>query len=219
MSDVLRAVLGETFAGVLGSDRLPSYLKYVAGQRQLCWAHLTRNLLSALDLAPTPSAKRFCREALVLQRRLFRLWHRFRGDPTARGAPLTRQELIAKALPIEKAFFRLGERYLDAAHADVRNLAYALFVHNPHFFTFVHEAGVEPTNNVAERALRTAVQWRKIMFGTRSEDGERAVERLLTVTRTCHVQELNALVYLTAAIAAPRRRQAVASLLRRRETP
>ncbi|HYN08690.1 MAG TPA: IS66 family transposase [Vicinamibacterales bacterium] len=177
-SEVLRAVLGETFTGVLGSDRLPSYLKCVAEQRQLCWAHLTRNLLSALDLATTPSAKRFCREALVLTRRLFRLWHRYRGDPTIRGAPLTRPELIAKALPIEKAFFRLGERYLDAASADVRNLAYALFVHNQHFFTFVHKPGVAPTNNVSERALRTAVQWRKISFGTRSEEGERAVERL-----------------------------------------
>ncbi|MFI5367367.1 MAG: IS66 family transposase, partial [Candidatus Binatia bacterium] len=203
-SDVLKAVLGETFAGVLGSDRLPSYLKYVVGQRQLCWAHLTRNLLSALDVATTPSAKRFCREALVLQRRLFRLWHRFRGDPAARGAPLTRQQLIAKALPIEKAFFRLGEKYLDAASADVRNLANALFVHNQHFFTFVYEQGVEPTNNASERALRTAVQWRKIMFGTRSDEGERAVERLLTVARTCQMQELNALVYLTAAIAAHR---------------
>ena len=218
-SDVLQTVLGETFAGVLGSDRLPSYLKYVAGQRQFCWAHLTRNLLSALDVATTPSAKRFCREALVLQRRLFRVWHRFRGDPTVRGAPLTRQELITNALPIEKAFFRLGERYLDAANADVRNLAYALFVHHQHFFTFVHEDHVEPTNNVAERALRTAVQWRKIMFGTRSEDGERAVERLLTVARTCQLKELNALVYLTAAIAAHRRRQVVASLLRRPQAP
>ena len=218
-SAVLQAVLGETFVGVLGSDRLPSYLKYVAAQRQLCWAHLTRNLLSALDLATTPSAQRFCREALVLTRRLFRLWHRYRGDPTARGGLLTRSDLIAKALPIEKAFFRLGERYLDATSADVRNLAYALFVHNQHFFTFVHEEGVAPTNNVSERALRTAVQWRKISFGTRSEDGERAVERLLTVAGTCRQQHLNVLVYPTAAIAAHRRHQIAASLIRRAQTP
>ncbi len=217
-SDVLRTVLGETFAGILGSDRLPSYLKYVAAQRQLCWSHLIRNLRSALDLATTPSAKRFCREALVLSRRLFRLWHRYRGDPTARGAPLTRAELVAKALPIERAFFRLGERYLDAASADVRNLAYALFMYNPHLFTFVHEEGVEPTNNLS-RALRIAVQWRKISFGTRSEDGERAVERLLTVTRTCQQQHLNVLVYLTAAIVAHRRHQIAASLVRRSQTP
>ena len=218
-SDVLQTVLGETFAGILGSDRLPAYLKYVVGQRQFCWAHVTRNVLSALDLATTPAAKRFCREALALDRRLFRLWHRFRGDPRARGSPLTRAELITKVLPIEKRLFALGERYLDAANADVRNLAHAFFVHNQHFFTFVHEEGVEPTNNSAERALRTAVQWRKIMFGTRSAEGERAVQRLLTIVRTCQLQELNALMYLTAAIAAYRRRQPVPSLLRRRQTP
>ena len=218
-ADVLKAVLGETFAGILGSDRLPSYLTYVVAQRQFCWAHVTRNLLSALDLATSPTAKRFCREALALDRRLFRLWHRFRGDPEARGSPLTRAELIAKVLPIEKRLFVLGERHLDAANRDVRNLARAFFVHLPHFFTFVHEEGVAPTNNAAERALRTAVQWRKIMFGTRSAEGERAVERLLTIVRTCQLQELNALMYLTAAIAAHRRRQPVASLLRQRPTP
>ncbi len=218
-SDVLKTVLGPTFAGILGSDRLPSYLKYVVGQRQFCWAHLTRNLLSALDLATTPAAKRFCRQALALDRRLFRLWHRFRGDPAARGSPLTRAQLIDQVLPIEKRLFALGERYLDAANADVRNLALAFFVHNQHLFTFVREEGVEPTNNAAERALRTAVQWRKIMFGTRSDQGERAVERLLTIARTCQLQELNALAYLTAAIAAHRRRQAPPSLLRRSPTP
>ena len=218
-SDVLKTVLGPTFAGILGSDRLPTYLKYVVGQRQFCWAHVTRNVLSALDLARTPAAKRFCRQALALDRRLFRLWHRFRGDPAARGSPLTRAQLIDKVLPIEKRLFALGERYLDAANADVRNLALAFFVHNQHFFTFVHEEEVEPTNNAAERALRTAVQWRKIMFGTRSEQGERAVERLLTIVRTCQLQQLNALVFLTAAVVAHRRRQVVASLLQRPQIP
>jgi hypothetical protein len=48
---------------------------------------------------------------------------------------------------------------------------------------------------------------------------ERAVERLLTVTRTCQLQQLNTLVYLTAAIRCHRRRQAVASLLPKRQTP
>jgi transposase len=212
-ADVLRRVLGATFAGILGSDRLPTYLTYAVDRRQFCWAHFTRNLLSAQELAQTVSANGFCREALRLQRRLFRLWHRFRGDPHVRGAPITRAELIAKAFPIEKQFFALGERYVNAADPAVGNLARALFLHHPHFFTFVHEEGVEPTNNAAERALRTAVQWRKIMFGTRSDTGEEAVARLLTVTRTCQLQQLNALLYLTAAIRCHRRRQAVASLL------
>ena len=218
-SDVLRRLLGASFAGVLGSDRLPSYLTYPAGRRQFCWSHVRRNLLSAQELATTAAAKRFCREALTLQRQLFRLWHRFRGDPHVRGAPLTRAQLIAKVLPIEKQFFALATRYVNAADAEVSNLARALFMHHPHFFTFVHEDGVEPTNNVAERALRTAVQWRKIMFGNRSAEGELAVARLLTVTRTCQFQQINVLAYLTAAICSHRRRQPVASLLSNRITP
>ena len=215
-SDVLRRLLGATFAGILGSDRLPTYLKYASHQRQLCWAHLTRNLLSAQELATSAAAKRFCREALRLQRRLFRLWHRYRGDPRVRGGPITRKQLIAKVFPVEKAFFALGQRYVNATDAEVSNLAWALSVHHSHFFTFVHEDDVEPTNNLAERALRPAVQWRKIMFGTRSATGELAVARLLTVTRTCQLQQLNALRYLTAAIRAHRRRQAVASLVPKR---
>lgn len=218
-SDVLRTLLGATFGGVLGSDRLATYLSYAVDRRQLCWSHFRRNLLSAQALATTPSATRFCREALTLQQHLFRLWHRFRGDPHVRGAPLTRAQLIAKVRPIEKRLFALAERHVNAVDAEVSNLARALFIHQRHFFTFVYEEDVEPTNNVAERALRTAVQWRKIMFGTRSADGELAVARLLTVTRTCHLQQINVLAYLTAAIHCHRCGQAVASLLPKRRTP
>ena len=218
-SDVLRRLLGATFACILGSDRLLTYTTYAASQRQYCWSHVTRNLLSAQELARTAAGKRFCREALVLQRRLFRLWHRFRGNPRARSGPITREQLIAKARPLEKAFFALAERSVNVADIDASNLARALFEHHPHFFTFVHEEKVEPTNNVAERALRHAVQWRKVSFGNRSEEGERAVARLLTVTRTCQLQQLNVLVYLTAAIRAHRRRQAAASLLLKPPTP
>jgi transposase len=217
-ADVLRGLLGASFAGILGSDRLPTYLTYAADRRQFCWAHFTRNLLSVQELATTVSAKRFCRDALALQRQLFRLWHRYRGDPASRGAPLTRAQLIAKVRPIERRLFALAERHVNAADADVSNLARALFLHHPHFFTFVHEEGVDPTNNAAERALRTAVQWRKIMFGNRSAEGELAVARLLTVTRTCQLQQLNVLAYLAAAVHCHRRRQVVASLLPKRPT-
>jgi hypothetical protein len=46
----------------------------------------------------------------------------------------------------------LAERHVNAADADVSNLARASFMHHAHFFTFVDEEGVAPTNNVAARA-------------------------------------------------------------------
>src|SRR5881227_3851952 len=72
---------------------------------------------------------------------------------------------------------------------EVRNLATALYVHCERLFTFLEVKGVEPTNNGAKRALRTAVQWRKICFGNRSRSGEIATARLLTVTQTCKWQQ------------------------------
>ena len=107
----------------------------------------------------------------------------------------------------------MADRHLDSQHREVRNLATALFEHNARLFTFLEEEGVEPTNNSAERALRTGVQWRKICFGNRSTAGELATARLLTVAETCDLRKLNTLAYLAAAIACHRRRQPVTSLL------
>ena len=215
-AEVLVDLLGDVFAGILCCDRWRPYQTYHHGTLQFCWAHFKRNLLGAQDLAKTSEAQQFCREALALQARLFRLWYRFRGDPTARGGPLTRQQLIGRVLPLQRRFFALAERHMDSRNNDVSHLATALFAHHEKFFAFIDHEGVEPTNNRAERALRTAVQWRKIMFGNRSDVGESAVARLLTVTKTCQMQHLNALAYLTAAIRCHRRRQAVASLLPKR---
>jgi hypothetical protein len=52
--------------------------------------------------------------------------------------------------------------------------------------TVLHHEGVAPTNNAGERALRHAVIWRKLSFGTQSAAGSRFVETMLTVSETCH---------------------------------
>ena len=199
-AEVLIQLLGAVFAGILCSDRCPTYQKYHRGSMQFCWAHFKRNILGVLELAKTTEAERFCRDALALHARLFRLWHRFRAGPEVRYGPLSRAQLIEKSLPLQKKFFALAQGYLDSPDKDVRNLAAALFWHCDKFFTFLEKEGVEPTNNAAERALRAAVQWRKTSFGSRSAQGEIAVARLLTVTRTCRMQNRNPLHYLAQAV-------------------
>lgn len=218
-TEVLGRLLGEKFAGILGNDRLASYVKYLKQNAQVvmqfCWAHFKRNLLGAQEVARSRGGKRFCREALACERRLFRLWHRFRGRVSVRGSPpLTREQLVKKSIPIQKELFALGQRYLDCKDPEIGNLARALFQHNEKFFTFLEHEGVEPTNNVSERALRPAVQWRKITFGNRSREGELAVARLLTVRGTCQMRKHNPLGYLTEAIQCYRARKPVPSLLK-----
>jgi transposase len=212
-AEVLVELLGEVFAGILCSDRCASYLKYHKGEGQFCWAHFKRNILGVQEIGKTTDAERFCRDALALHARLFRLWHRFRDGPGVRYGPITREQLIAKSIPLEKKFFALADRYLDSHDKDVANLALALLQHFERFFAFLRHEGVEPTNNVAERALRCAVQWRKISFGSRSAQGEVAVARLLTTTRTCRMQNRAPLDYLVTALRSHRRALPVPSLL------
>lgn len=206
-SEVLIRILGATFAGILCTDRFSAYIKYHKGVAQFCWAHLKRDLLGAQQFARTTIADRFCRDALALHARMFRLWHRFRnGD-------IDRSQLILKSIPLEKQFFALGERHLDCADAEVRPIAAAFFWHVERLFTFIQEPGVEPTNNISERAIRTAVQWRKTSFGNRSEKGEKATARLLTASSTCRMQNKNILEFLTQAVQAHRENLPAPSLL------
>jgi transposase len=213
-AEVLVQLLGAAFAGILCSDRCPTYLKYHPGAGQFCWAHFKRNILGVLEISKTTEAERFCRDLLALHARLFRLWHRFRAGPGSRYGPITREQLIVKSVPLEKKFFALAFGHLDSRDKDVQNLATALCMHFERFFTFLDKEGVEPTNNTAERALRCAVQWRKISFGSRSPQGELAVARLLTVARTCRMQNRSSLDYLGHAIRSHRRAQSGPSLLK-----
>jgi transposase len=218
-AEVLVSLLGAVYRGILCSDRWVVYLTYHSGRMQLCWAHLKRNILGIADYARSPSARQFCRDALAIVARLFRLWYRFRGDLRDRRGnpqPLDRRQLIVKSIPLQKKLFALAEAHLNDTDREVRNMARALFTHFQRLFTFLEEEGVEPTNNAVEQVLRTAVQWRKISFGNRSRNGEIATARLLTVAQSCKRQQRHVLGYLTDAVRCHRRHTAAPSLLPQR---
>jgi transposase len=212
-TEVLVSLLGAVFRGILCNDRYTVYLTYHSGKMQLCWAHLKRALQGILDHPQSLEAERFARDALAQYARLFRLWWKFRAGL------IDRPQLIDRSKRIKSKFRSLAVSYWDSCDREVANLANALGEHFERLFTFLEEPGVEPTNNSVERALRTAVQWRKISFGNRSRKGETAVGHLLTVTQTCRMQRRHVLGYLTSAVICHRRRTSAPSLLPPTPTP
>ena len=66
-------------------------------------------------------------------------------------------------------------------------------------WTSARVEGVEPTNNISERALRPAVWWRKGSFGSDSAAGSRFAAGILTVAATCRQQGRSLLAFLVAA--------------------
>ena len=194
-ADVLIEVLGEEFDGILGCDYFSSYRRYrreCGVLLQFCLAHLIREVkfLTTLPDARDRAYGERLREAL---RQLFAVIHR-------------REELSAVTF----------QSQLEAARAEVlrrgtqdvpetrhsRNLAKRLEAHGESYFRFVTTPGVEPTNNLAEQAIRFVVLDRLVTQGTRSESGDRWCERIWTVIATCVQQGRSVFAYLEAAVGA-----------------
>lgn len=107
-------------------------------------------------------------------------------------------KLKADLVPIEDEMRGL----LDGAKARAPTYEFAreLLKVWPASCTFVEVEGVESTSNAAERALRPAVIWRKVSFGTWSDWGSRFVERLSTVVATRRSKGTDVTQVLNAAI-------------------
>ena len=187
----LRHLLGVDYAGIVGSDRHRPYLALPPNRHQLCWSHLIRNFQALVDRGGRLGV--WGADFLELSRVVFRLWHLFR-EGTIDWAMLQ-----AVMVPIQQAIHGLlvqGSRRCDAPEG----MCQELLAHEDALWTFVREVNVEPTNNAAEQALRPAVIWRKGCFGAHSADGNRFVERILTVSATCRKQQRHLLTFVTAAI-------------------
>lgn len=208
-SQVLQSVLGETFSGIITSDDHSAYNKYhKAGVRQLCWAHLIRKLKALRDGRASPDAYLFARHMLKEAGTLFSYWHAFKESGC------TREELWQATALIRGRMKSSCLRYRKSSDKGVRTRAAGFLKNWDILFTFLRVEGVEPTNNTAERAVRPAVQWRKICFGNQSSDGERFTERILTVTRTCQMQKRNAFQFLSHLMSAFFRQERLPSLIR-----
>jgi transposase len=207
-SQVLREVVGETFAGVIISDDHSAYSAYHKhGIRQLCWAHLIRKFKDLKDRRASPDACVFARNMLREVGHIFSCWHAFREGY------LERQQLLAATQLMRARMKKYCLAYRDSADAQVRTRARRTLKNWDHLFTFLIHEGVEPTNNLSEQALRPAVQWRKLSFGNQSESGERFTERILTITRTCQLHRRNAFEYLAVLMQAAFKGEARPSVL------
>jgi len=204
-ADVAKRLLGEDFTGVSVSDRWCGYNWLEASRRQLCWAHLIRDFT---DIAERGSASIGIGIGLLRNaRKMFRWWHR------VRDGTLGREDFQRRMRPVERSIRDTLWYGARSGDAKTRGTCLDILKHEQALFTFVHQQGVEPTNNSAERALRHAVIWRKGSFGTWSADGSAFVSRILTVVTSLRQQGRHALDYVTAACAAALHDQSPASLL------
>jgi transposase len=198
--------------GTVTSDRWWAYGHLPVGRRQICWAHLRRDFQAhAEGLA---AEREFGEAGLGICAELFWAWEIYQHTGERRELQRRVRALRRQLKPILRTYSGKAPRYRYT-----RGMARNLLKVWPALWTFADHKSVQPTNNHAERALRGSVIYRKLSLGTQSDDGERRIERLLSIHTTCRLQHRPLHDYLVNAITAHSRADPVPLLARPAATP
>jgi transposase len=195
-SNVLVEVLGKEFDGVLGCDYFSAYRKYMKDFNvalQFCLAHLIRDL-KFLAEHPNPDNRAHGERLLTHMRNLFGIIHRRDEYATEQG--------------FRRALVRVRQNFVWDVVIDMpqtneaQNIAERFYLHIDSYFRFITTPGVEPTNNLAEQAIRFVAIHRRLTQGTRGETGQTWCERIWTAIATCAQQGRSIFEYLCEAVTA-----------------
>lgn len=176
-SQVLLEVLGKEFNGVIGCDYFSAYHKYRGLSDcavQFCFAHLIRDI-RYLHENTSGYTKGWATGLLNSIRAMFGVIHcrEELGDRFAGELEDAAMQVLCSAttrVPDDKKAENLAKRFAD---------------HGDGYLKFLTTPGMEPTNNLAEQAIRFVVIDRKVTQGSKSETGQRWLERIWTLTATC----------------------------------
>jgi len=188
-------VLGNEFAGVLGCDYFSAYRKYMADFNvliQFCLAHLIRDVKFLVN-HPNAKNRRYGTRIRKSLRDMFHVIHR-REAMTPSGCERrlqeTGQDLLWQAT-----------HYVPATRG-ATNLARRFENHGESYIQFMTTPDVDPTNNIAEQAIRFVVIDRHVTQGSRSEAGQRWLERIWTTIATCTQQGRSVFDFLVQSVVA-----------------
>ncbi len=191
-SGVLLDVLGEEFDGVIGCDYFSAYHKYrglTDCAVQFCFAHLIRDL-RFLKEHSSGRTHGWAGRLLDAIRDMFRVIH----DREKLGERFDGELEDAAMMVLMRATYRVPN------DPKACNLARRFEEHGDDYLRFLTTPGLEPTNNIAERAIRFVVIDRRVTQGSKSEQGQRWLERIWTLMATCEQRGLSLFDCLRQAV-------------------
>lgn len=200
-----RLVDSANFQGTAVTDRYKAYMCYPMEKRQICHAHLGRDYQKIAD---RPGPGQAIGEALCqAESNMFTAYHKFKEGS------MDRDDLKVRLDPIQDTMKQLLLDGAACGDSKVEGMCNDILSHWPAMWTFASTPGVEPTNNLAEQAIRPFVLWRKGSFGTQSERGSRFMERMASVIQTCRRQGRHLLTFLAQAVSAWNHQEPAPSLI------
>lgn len=175
--DAARRLLGLEPPGVLVTDQYSGYRFVDPSKRQLCWAHVARNVAAiadSADLDNQPIGERL----VLLAAAVFRTQHRYDEGHFSEQHYLRRLIRLRQSWrrQLAQGSYRCSKRY--------RGRCQLLLKDDEMLWRFMDSRKIPLTNNEAERALRGYVLWRKGSYGVWSHRGEQFRQRILSLVET-----------------------------------
>lgn len=172
-NNVLEEILGKDFAGTVVCDCWRAYDFLSNATLQRCWAHLLRK---SAELEGVPG--RHLHEKLS---ELFEQILKFNSKERTDKARQRKYCQMTAKLQKTIAYY--------SKYDDCNAVAKYVDFHIESWFTCVKIAGVQPTNNYAEQAIRETVLVRKIIGTFRSEKGTKTYATLASLLATWQIQK------------------------------
>lgn len=188
-------LLGEEFGGFCVTDRYASYHRLDVLQQQLCWAHIIRRLVELSER--TGASGKLGRKLLQAAREVIAVAAAWRSSAICPGCASSSPRCASRPR-------RCLSGAPAAATPALENFCQGLLDEYDALWTFcdVQDLEIPITDNAAERAIRHAVLIRRVQHATQSEDGDRRVERILSIVETRRLQGRSTLQYLIDAATA-----------------
>jgi transposase len=93
-------------------------------------------------------------------------------------------------ISVKNSIEKIPEKGLICGHLRTERTCSKILSLRESLWTFIQRKGVDPTNNAAERALRSLVIHRKLSFGTQSHRGSHFIEYLFSIIGTYQLKSI-----------------------------
>lgn len=186
--EVVKALIGQDYAGVLGSDFYAGYNSH-EGLHQRCWVHFLRDGHELKEKHPhDESLHRWAASVKAIYEQAV-AWVQLGPDPQL-SAHQHQQVRVAQQHAFEQQLLEVCRPYVGT-DTPQHTLCERVERFLPELFVFVAVPGVPAYNNLAERSIRPLVVARKISGGTRSPQGSQTRMGLASLFGTWMAQHLN----------------------------
>ena len=166
---------------------------------QFCIAPLIRDI-TFLTKLPDEQTKAYGKKRLRAIKCMFKHIHDAEQlSPTDVQSVMEKAKARILRIAINDVPSRINEKGKEELN-NAQNRANRFRLHGEASFCFITTPGMDPTNNVAEQAIRFIVIDRYVTQGTRSPKGRQASERLCTVIGTCALQGRSAYYFILQAV-------------------